>query len=209
MIVEGEDFLKIFNQALTFPKWLESIPEEYRVKTQRYYEKIYMIVVSEYKERIKIDSRYCVNILVVLDDSCWDCQFYIPVLARLSENIEKLNLKLLKTDDPLVKEYNLLETTNGGNKTPYVLFYSVDGYYIDKWVERPTIVYELYARLKRELGFSNKEFYKEYRKEFLKNQEMFYRAAAEELAMKICRANAIQGTSNRINKEFLVMQKTA
>ena len=83
------------------------------------------------------------------------------------------------------------------------MFYSEDGYYIDRWVERPTEVYDLIADIRKMVGFgseSNKSFVKEYRKRFLKNQENFYRCAAEELTLKICRANAIQATSPRINE---------
>ena len=206
MIAEGKEFFDIFNQAKTFTEWLDSLPENFQEKTRRYYDKIYMMVISEYKQRIKIDNRYKVYILVIVEDHCWDCHFYTPVLARLAENINHIELRILKPDNPLVVENKLLEKTNGGNKTPYVMFYSIDGYYIDRWVERPTLVYELYARIKRELGFDNKDFYKEYRKQFLKDQELFYRAAAEELTKKICRANAIQGTSPRINTKFLSME---
>lgn len=207
MPIEGEQFFEIFKKGITFTDWLGTMPEDSKSKTSRYYDKIFMIVVSEYKERIQIDQKYTVNILALVDDHCWDCQFYVPVLARLAENIDNIKLKIIRSDDPIVKEKKLLEKTNGGKKSPYVMFYSVDGYFIDKWVERPTIVYELYARIKREMGFDNKNFNKEYRKTFLKNQEKFYRAAAEEFAKIICRANAIQGTSKRINTEFLVSSK--
>jgi len=70
-------------------------------------------------------------------------------------------------------------------------------------VERPTEVYDLIADIRRKVGFgpeSKKEFVKEYRKRFLKNQSEFYRCAAEELTLKICRANVIQATSPRINE---------
>ena len=86
------------------------------------------------------------------------------------------------------------------------MFYSQDGYLVDTWIERPTIVYQLYAKLRKEYGFTpeNKEiFLKEYRKAFLKDQETFYRAAADELSQKICRVNAIQGTSARINTQSI------
>ena len=201
MVPEKEEFFKIFDTGLSFNEWLDTTEESIKEKTKRYYEKIYMMVVSEYKSRITISSEFKINILAVIQDNCWDCQFYLPVLARLAENEPNINLKIFRKDNPIIE--SLLEPVNGGMKTPYVLFYSIDGYYIDRWVERPTIVYELYAKIKRELGFDNQEFYKEYRKAFLKDQEIFYRAAAEELALKICRANAIQGTSKRINSNLI------
>jgi hypothetical protein len=153
-----------------------------------------MMVVAEFRTRLT--CQYRINILALVLDGCWDCQFYIPVLQRLAENNPFIDFRILRAGE----HSDIHLPSNGGKKSPYVMFYSQDGYYIDNWVERPTIVYSLYANLRKDFGFENKDlFIKEYRKAFLKDQETFYRAAAEELSQKICRANAIQGTSKRIN----------
>ena len=196
MIIEGKEFFDRFSTGFNFEQWLTKLDDVTRDKVSRYYEKIFMMVVSEFREKLACD--YTVNILALVDNRCWDCQFYIPVLVRLAENNPNIKLKLLEVKG----NEDIHQTVNGGTKSPYVMFYSQDGYLVDIWVERPTAVYQLYANLRKLYGFdeNNKEnFLREYRKAFLKDQESFYRDAAEELAQKICRVNAIQGTSKRIN----------
>ena len=200
MIIEGNDFFERFEKGFSFQDWLEKLDDVTKDKVSRYYDKIYMMVVSEFKEKLSCD--YKVNILALVDNHCWDCQFYVPVLVRLAENNPNIQVKLL-----LVQENSdIHQTTNGGKKSPYIMFYSQDGYLVDTWIERPTIVYQLYANLRKEYGFTpeNKEiFLKEYRKAFLKDQETFFRAAGDELSQIICWVNAIQGTSARINTQSI------
>lgn len=196
MILEGNDFFERFEKGMTFQDWLNNLEDVTKDKVSRYYEKIYMMVVSEFKD--KLQCNFKTHILALVDNHCWDCQFYIPVLARLAENNPNIELKLLLAKD----NKDIHTTVNGGTKSPLVMFYSVDGYLVDTWVERPTVVYQLYANLRKDIGFDDSrkdEFLHEYRKAFLKDQETFYRAAAAELSQKICRVNAIQGTSKRIN----------
>ncbi|MHA2363069.1 MAG: thioredoxin family protein [Candidatus Hodarchaeales archaeon] len=200
-MLETEEFFARFNTGFKFQQWLDQMEnDQWREKVTRYYNKIYAMIVSEFKEMFA-NMTYKVNILAIVVDDCWDCQFYIPVLARLCENNPLLELRLL----PREKNMDLMEKTNGGYKAPYVMFYSEDGYLIDKWVERPTPVYELIGSIRKDIGFKDenkKQFDKEYRKLFLKNQESLYRCAIEEFTKKICRANAIQSTSPRINKKM-------
>ena len=200
MILEGKDFFDRFSKGISFIDWVNGLDSVSKEKVTKYYEKIYMMIVSEFKEKLNCDLK--VNILALVDNSCWDCQFYIPVLARLTENNPNIELKLLLVKD----SSDIHNPTNGGKKSPYVMFYSVDGFLVDTWVERPTIVYQLYANLRKEIGFDDSrkdEFLREYRKAFFKDQETFYRAAADELSQKICRVSAIQGTSKRINTAML------
>lgn len=200
MILEGQEFFTRFSKGFSFAEWLTKLDDITKDKVSRYYDKIYMMIVSEFKEKLSCDFK--INILALVDNHCWDCQFYIPVLARLTENNPNIELKL-----HLVGENaDIHQLTNGGTKSPFVMFYSVDGYLVDTWVERPTAVYQLYSDLRKVIGFDDsrkEEFLHDYRKAFLKDQEIFYRAAAEELTQKICRVNAIQGTSKRINTSML------
>ncbi len=200
MIIEDKEFFERYSKGITFQDWLTGLDDVTKDKVSRYFEKVQMMIINEFKDRIKIT--YKVNILALVDNGCWDCQFYVPVLERLAENNANIELRLL-----LAKENSDIHTAvNGGKKSPFVMFYSQDGYLVDTWVERPTIVYELYANLRKEIGFDDsrkEEFLHEYRKAFLKDQESFYRAAAEELSEKISRVGAIQGTSKRINSKVL------
>jgi len=197
-MIEHEEFFQRFEKGFTFKQWIENMDEKFSQRTQRYYDKLYMMIVGEFKHKFA-DLVFGVHIAAIVEDNCWDCQFYIPVLMRLAEDNPKIKIKLFQKHEHL----DWIETTNGGIKSPYVMFYSEDGFFVDKWVERPTKVYELYANLRLDHGFdeNEREFYKQYRKAFLKDQESFYIAAADELTQKICRVHAIQATSKRINKK--------
>lgn len=200
MILEGQEFFNLFTKGITFTEWLNGLDNVTKDKVSRYYEKIYNMIVSEFKEKLSCDFK--INILALVDNHCWDCQFYIPVLSRLSESNPNIELRLLLAKD----NADIHQSTNGGKKSPYIMFYSVDGYLVETWVERPTVVYQMYANLRKEIGFDDSrkdEFLHEYRKSFLKDQEDYYRAAAEEFTQKICRVSAIQGTSKRINTTML------
>ena len=93
MILEGKEFFERFSKGVSFQEWLAGLDDTTKDKVSRYFDKIYMMVVSEFKEKIICD--YKVNILALVDNHCWDCQFYIPVLQRLAENTSNIELKLL------------------------------------------------------------------------------------------------------------------
>lgn len=200
LMLEAEEFFQRFNSGFNIEDWIAKMENKtWATRTQKYYDKNYMMVVTEYKERFA-NLEYDVNCLVIVEDACWDCQFYVPILIRLAEHNPKVNVKLVYKHENM----DILQKTNGGNKSPYVMFYSEDGYFIDRWAERPTEVYDLIGAIRKEVGFgpeSKKTFVKEYRKRFLKNQEEFYRCAAEEFSLQICRAHSIQATSPRINEQ--------
>ena len=108
MIIEGNDFFERFEKGFSFQDWLEKLDDVTKDKVSRYYDKIYMMVVSEFKEKLSCD--YKVNILGIVDNLCGDCQFYVPVIVRLEENNPNIQVKLL-----LVQENSdIHQTTNGG-----------------------------------------------------------------------------------------------
>ncbi len=86
--------------------------------------------------------------------------------------------------------------------------YSQDGYFIDRWIERPTLIYEYYGKLRLRLGWENKDFYREYRKGYLQRYKEFNEAIVDDLLDKFKRASAIMSTSPRINKNFQVESPT-
>ena len=173
--------------------------EIWKQRVNRYYNKIKNIIPPEYKDRLS-KLEYEVHIIVIVEDACWDSQFYVPILIHLTENNPKINVRLLNKYENI----DILERTNGGNKTPYVMFLSEDGYLIDRWVERPTAAYELIAKVRKQVGYGSKNkniYLKEYRKKFLKEQDKLFRNGAEELVLKILRTHAVQATSPRINEQ--------
>lgn len=198
-LLEGQTFEEIWNnQAKTYQEFLENIEDpEKRDKFERYHKRSEFIV-GEARERLGDLFDYQTKLLVISTDWCWDSQFYLPIIAHIAEASDKVEVRILLKE----KNIDLLKKTNGGQKVPYVLIYSQDGYHIDTWVERPAGVYVLVAKLRQQFGFSSEtkdEYYKEYKKLFLKDAKHFNLEAMNELVDRIIKANAIQGTSPRIN----------
>ena len=50
MIIEGNDFFERFEKGFSFQDWLEKLDDVTKDKVSRYYDKIYMMVVSDFKE---------------------------------------------------------------------------------------------------------------------------------------------------------------
>ena len=126
-MIEADVFFKVFEQGFTLGDWFNTMSESYRDRTLRYVKKIEPLI-PEYTEKIKVYPRFKVNVLALVEDHCWDCQFYTSVIAKLIEQSDNVSLSLLRPTDDIAIEHKLHETTNGGLKTPFVLFYSVDGY---------------------------------------------------------------------------------
>ena len=80
------------------------------------------------------------------------------------------------------------------------MFLSSDGYIVERWSERSTEQYLLYAGLRKQLGWDSPEFIKESKKLFTHDYEKFSQATANEIIQKIRRADAILSTSPRLHK---------
>jgi len=134
--------------------------------------------------------------MLVATTWCWDSQTNVPLIVHLADQNPKLNLKIFNKD----KYPFLVDKINGGEKVPQLLLYTKDFYYLDRWVERSTPGYKLYANLRKEYGWKEEnksEFVKQYRKEFLRQQKSLERAVLEEIHMLLQRADEIQKSTSR------------
>ncbi|MHA2365967.1 MAG: thioredoxin family protein [Candidatus Hodarchaeales archaeon] len=195
-LIEQKEFFERLDQGLSFQEWLNGIGKnDLKEKIQIQYEHS-AFLKDEIRKQLK-SLTYKTYLLVILAEWCGDCHRNVPILVHIAEASPNVELKLY------IKEQNmdLIKTTNGGEKIPYVIFYGQDGHHMDTWVERPTIAYEMLAQLYESIGFekNNPKIGEGWRKIFSENQEKFYNAVAKEIMDKIIRANAIQGTSFRIN----------
>ena len=197
-ILEGQEFFDAFNSSgLTFDTWLAKIEKsENREKLQNHSGES-QFLRDELKNQLK-NLKYKTYIMAIVADWCGDCQTYSPVLAHVAQSSPQIEMTFF------IKEQNmeLLKKINGGEKIPYTLFYSQDGYHIETWVERPTSTYQLMSQCRESFGFSDDiapKFYEEYRTKFSENKKKYYNDAADEIVQKIIRSDAIQGTSKRIN----------
>ena len=92
---------------------------------------------------------------------------------------------------------------NNGEKIPQVLIFTKDFYYLDRWVERSTITYQLYAKLRKQFGWTEEtkdEFLKQYRKEFLQNQQSIEQSVIDEIRTLVKRADAVSSATSRFSK---------
>lgn len=147
-------------------------------------------------DEFHINLSFPINLIVVATTWCWDSQTNVPILARIAEHSPSVNLKIFNKD----KYPFLIDRINRGEKVPQVLVFSKDFYFLDRWVERPTLTYRLYADVHQEIGWDESkkdEFVKEYRKRFLKNHKELENALIQEIKTLLERADAIQSTTSR------------
>lgn len=187
---------EFFETGENFDDFIKSGTEEEQNRFQLYYRK------SEKKfsiEEFRVDLEYPINLLLLGTPWCWDSQTNVPIILRIAENSPNINIKIFNKD-----AYPFLaETINGGEKVPQLLVFSQDFYYIDRWVERSTRTYELYAKTRKELGWDpekKQEFAKEYRKRYLRIQEELESSVIKEIHTLLKRADAIQASTARLAK---------
>ena len=185
----------MFKKEENFADYLsKSEKEEEKKKFQKNYERFTptpqdLIFLMNLEHQIKI--------VVVSAYWCFDCQVTIPILAKLTESShEKVSLLILKKED----NQQFLVGTNGGERIPIVYFLSFDGFLIERWIERPTLIYQYYGALRKKMGWENDSFTVEYRKGYLDEYEKFSRAIAEDIKTKLERTEAIMSSSSRIHK---------
>ena len=150
-------------------------------------------------EEYKIDLDFPVNIVVAATTWCWDSQTNVPILVQIAKHNPKINLTIFNKDRfPFI-----IDRINKGEKVPQALIYSMDFYYLDRWVERTTYAYKLYAEVYEELGWDTEkesEFSMEYKKRYLKQHKEITRSLIQEIKSILKRTDAIQASTMRLRK---------
>jgi hypothetical protein len=171
----------------------EGTPDEQK-RSQRYYDKSAKDISPE---EYKIELVFPVNIVIAATTWCWDSQTNVPILVRIAEHNPKINLTIFNKDRfPFI-----IDRINNGEKVPQALIYSKDFYYLDRWVERTTYAYKLFAEVYEELGWDKEkknEFIKEYRKRYLKQHKEINLAVIEEIKSILKRTDAVQASTMRL-----------
>ncbi len=184
---------EFYESGMSFDKYLDGATEDEARRIRLYDSKVKKNFSSE---DFLIDLEHPINLMLIVTTRCWDCQTNVPILKNLAENNPKINLKIFHKD-----KYNFLaDRINGGEKVPQLLFYTRDFYYLDRWVERSTPGYKLYAKFRKQYGWKEEdktEFIKEYRKEFLRQKKDLERAVLDEVLVILERADAIQQSTSR------------
>ncbi|OLS24627.1 MAG: hypothetical protein HeimC3_18990 [Candidatus Heimdallarchaeota archaeon LC_3] len=197
ILINRCDFNKNYENGLKYIDFVNDAEKEDHIKKYNLYYK--RAVLPKYISEFFSGMTYDVKAIIVSAHWCFDCQVTLPIIEKLREASQgKFDYRLFKKE----KHMQLLDPTNGGEKIPYVILFSQDGYLIDRWIERPTIIYEYYGELRRKIGWETKDFYREYRKGYLQKYSEFNNAIVSDLLDKFKRANAIMSTSPRINNSL-------
>ena len=184
---------EFYESGTTFDEFLKEGTEDEAKRTQLYYSKS---VMNFTPEELRIDIEHPINLMLVATTWCWDSQTNVPIIVHLADQNPNINLRIFNKD----KYPFLIDKINGGEKVPQLLFYTKDFYYLDRWVERSTPGYKLYADLRKEHGWKEEnksEFVKQYRNEFLRQQKSLERAVLDEIQTMLQRADEIQRSTSR------------
>ena len=193
--MEFNNFAKYFELGLNYEQYFDKIENsDHKSKYKSYYERFNLS--NDHKSYLENDIENKINILIIGAEWCGDCQVNVPIIQHIVQNSKNLSLRIL------IKENysHLVLKTNGGLHIPYVMFLSSDGYIVERWSERSTEQYLLYAGLRKQLGWDSPEFIKESKKLFTHDYEKFSQATTNEIIQKIRRADAILSTSQRLHK---------
>lgn len=183
-----------FNKGMTFEDFLKDATEDDRKRFLYYYDKS---AKKHSPESLRIDLKYPINLLVLATTWCWDSQTNVPILAHIAEQSPNINMKLMNKDHMPF----MITKVNNGEKVPQVLVFTEDFHYLDRWVERSTRAYLLYAEYRKKYGWSEEtkdEFVKEYRKAFLKHQIEIEESVMKEIRTLLTRADAISASTARL-----------
>lgn len=184
---------EFYESGTTFEDFLKEGTEDEAKRTQLYYSKIEK---NFSQEDFFVDLKHPINLMLIATNWCWDSQTNVPLIVHLANNNPNINLKIFNKD----KYTFLADRINNGEKVPQLLFYTKDFHYLDRWVERSTLGYKLYADTREQYGWKEEnsaEFVKQYRKEFLRQQKDLEHATLNEIQTKLRRTDQIQRSTGR------------
>ena len=185
---------EFFLSGKSFDEFLKEGKEDEINRTQLYYSKIEN---NFSHEDFYVELEHPVNLMLIATNWCWDSQTNVPLIVQLAKNNPDISLRIFNKD-----HYPFLaDRINRGEKVPQLLFYTKDFYYLDRWVERSTAGYKLYADLREQHGWKeedNPDFIKHYKKEFLRQQKSLERVALDEIQSLLRRVDQIQRATRRL-----------
>lgn len=177
----------------SFNDFLKVGTEEEQQRFQLYYRRLDKKFAPE---EFLIELKHPINLLMLATTWCWDSQTNVPVFVRIAEHSPNVNLSIYNKDlYPF-----LIDRINDGEKVPQALIFSKDYYYLDRWVERSTLGYQIYAEVRKEYGWDKNvfdDFLKGYRKKYLKQQKELETALLQEIRTLFNRTDAIQASTTR------------
>ena len=179
MTVELERY---WERAVGFDEWLERAEQNAEL-----WRGIYDRARVPEELMDAVDGLY--RLLVLAEDWCGDAVNTVPWLARLADEVEGLELRLLRRDEhpALMREY----TTNGSHSIPVVIVLDEDWRELGWWGPRPA---ELQAWVLEEgLGMPREDRYKRVRTWYARDRGRTTLTELLELITSAERVPSLQG----------------
>ena len=122
------DLKDCWDRAIPFEQWVEEAEAN-----QALWRAIYERAGVPRETARRVDGRY--RLLVLAEDWCGDAVNTVPWLARLAEETEQLQLRILRRDEH--PEIMATHTTGGAHSIPVVMVLDEEYRELDWWGPRP------------------------------------------------------------------------
>jgi len=126
-----------WKKAIEYNEFLKKARENVELMKARYTD----LVMSELDYDTLRSIQNEIRVLVIGNDRCDDTAGNLPILARIADGANKIELRIL--DSEANAQYHQQFKVNGKRKTPVVLLLNSNFDELCRWVERPTAVYKL------------------------------------------------------------------
>ncbi len=171
------------DNGITYYKFIERTPKN-RDRLEKNYNSV--IIPKKMKEQIRnIDVR--IRMLVFAENWCSDTVLTLPILAKLAELSDNVDLLVVPRDD-VMEEFNKHYLTEGKAKIPLILFLLDKTDEVHRWVERTKFVREEIKRIKA-ADMKLSKTYRSVIEFYLK--ESTIEQATKDLACELLRAETI------------------
>jgi hypothetical protein len=121
MFIDAQEFEKTFNKALKFQDYIATGSAEQKKRWQDVYNAA--SITSAQKTLLQSFTRQ-MNVLLLSGVWCGDCIEQGPLLARIAEGCDKIDLRFIDRDS--VADLAKKLTINGGERVPVALFAAED-----------------------------------------------------------------------------------
>ena len=179
--VTYEDFVKGFAREGTRRRW--KIGYERVEFTQEHYD-----VFKQPSQMI--------NIVVFAADWCGDCVNIVPILRKIEEKCHYISLHVIDIDK-YPEEFEKYHT-NGEKRIPAIVFLSPDYKEVNRWIERSTYTYRLYADVRVLAGKDKEKYRKMVNDAFFENQDKVRSSSVNEIVQALAKSSSLVRTSTRL-----------
>jgi len=136
------DWRAAFEQALPYEEFLQAHgTEAHRERWQRIYDRV---AVTDAQKELLGGFKRQMNVLVLAGAWCGDCANQCPILQRLAEQSDRIDLRFL--DREAIPEVAEQLRVNGGSRVPVAVFLSEDFLECGRYGDRVLAFYRQLAR---------------------------------------------------------------